>query len=89
MPYEFSYLWQSPISFRQGESMGDTLYKVIDFLNKNQKIWSFMLEVMSFIKIIFVLPALNTPPVHCERLSLSPYSHVKQPPQSFYDMHSS
>ena len=45
-------------SYTQGEG-ADTLPDVIDFLKKNNTIWSLIPEVMSLVKIVLVMPATN------------------------------
>ena len=57
-------LAESYHSFRQGEGVGDTLDNIVDNLKKNKYIWSLIPEVMSWVKIILVMPALNVPSVH-------------------------
>ena len=44
--------------------MGDILHNVVEFLKKEQKIWSLIPEVMSLVKIILVMPATNASSEH-------------------------
>ena len=91
IPYEFqlSILAESYHSSRRGECVGDTLHNVVDFFKKNKKTWSLIPVVMSLVKIILVMPALNVPLLKCTEKGkvLSPYNHVEQPSQSSYGMH--
>ena len=58
IPYKFNFL-ASYHSFRQGEGVGDILHNVIDFLKKEQKIWSHKPEVLFMVKIILFMSATS------------------------------
>ena len=61
---QLSILAESCHSFRQGVGVAGTLHNVAHFLKRNKKIWSLVTEVMSLVKIILVMPAINASSEH-------------------------